>query len=204
MLLRCLSCHRDDLLENRQFCPHCGASVSFWLGEILSKGTTLRSHTYCLDEAMGKGSFGITYRAHHISLNHAVAIKEFYPVEYASRNPETQRLIIPNQYQEAYQRSLLRFLEEGRLLAKLSHPNVVKVHDLFEERNTAYLVMDLVQGKTLLQELENQPNRRLSSEQTDQKLLKNGGKIDIKTTLKYLILRKKALKFCMDNLHYPY
>ncbi|MGK7941114.1 MAG: protein kinase [Crocosphaera sp.] len=165
--MRCLNCHLDNLPEETQICPHCGAQVMSLLQEVLPPGTQLRSHTYCLDDAMGKGSFGITYRAHHTALNNPVAIKEFYPIEYISRNVETKLLIIPEKHQGAYQRSLSRFLEEGRILAKLDHPNVVKVRDLFEERNTAYIVMDLVQGKTLLQELENQPKYRLPIERVE-------------------------------------
>ena len=165
--MRCLNCHFDNLPEKSQICPHCGARVMYLLQEVLPKGTQLRSHTYCLDDAMGKGSFGITYRAHHTALNDPVAIKEFYPIEYVSRNIETKLLIIPEKYQRSYQKSLSRFLEEGRILAKLDHPNVVKVRDLFEEKNTAYIVMDLVQGKTLLQELESQPNHRLSLDRVE-------------------------------------
>ncbi|EAZ89003.1 protein kinase domain-containing protein [Crocosphaera chwakensis] len=165
--MRCLNCHLDNLPETTQLCPNCGAQVLSLLQEVLPQGTQLRSHTYCLDNAMGKGSFGITYRAHHTALKNPVAIKEFYPVEYVSRNIETKLLIIPAKHQDVYKRSLYRFLQEGQILAKLNHPNVVKVRDLFEERGTAYIVMELVQGKTLLQELENQPNKKLSPQRIE-------------------------------------
>ncbi|WP_198648319.1 serine/threonine-protein kinase, partial [Cyanothece sp. BG0011] len=157
----------DNLPDTTQRCPHCGAQVLSLLQEVLPQGTQLRSHTYCLDDAMGKGSFGITYRAHHTALKNPVAIKEFYPVEYVSRNVETKLLIIPAKHRDTYQRSLYRFLEEGQILAKLDHPNVVKVRDLFQERDTAYIVMDLVKGKTLLQELENQPHKKLSTDRIE-------------------------------------
>ncbi|MDJ0600088.1 MAG: protein kinase [Crocosphaera sp.] len=160
--MRCLNCHLDNLPETTQTCPNCGAQVVALLQEVLPQGTQLRSQTYCLEDAMGKGSFGITYRAHHTALKNPVAIKEFYPIEYVSRNIETKLLIIPEKHRDAYKRNLYRFLEEGQILAKLNHPNVVKVRDLFEERDTAYIVMELVQGKTLLQELENQPNKKLT------------------------------------------
>ena len=140
--MRCLNCHMDNLPETTQICPNCGAQVFLLLQEVLPKGTQLRSHTYCLENAMGKGSFGITYRAHHTALKNPVAIKEFYPVEYVSRNIETKLLIIPEKNRETYTRNLYRFLEEGQILAKLDHPNVVKVRDLFEERDTAYIVME--------------------------------------------------------------
>ena len=165
--MRCLNCHMDNLPETTQICPNCGAQVFSLLQEVLPKGTQLRSHTYCLENAMGKGSFGITYRAHHTALKNLVAIKEFYPVEYVSRNIETKLLIIPEKNRETYKRNLYRFLEEGQILAKLDHPNVVKVRDLFEERDTAYIVMELVQGKTLLKELEDQPEKKLSPDRVE-------------------------------------
>ncbi|WP_124972402.1 protein kinase domain-containing protein [Aphanothece sacrum] len=167
--MRCLNCHLDGLSPQTELCPQCGAHIPSLLREVLPQGTYLRcnqsqgvkSGTYCLDYAMGKGSFGITYRAHHQILNDVVAIKEFYPSQYATRNQHSLALNIPKNHRNTYQRSLARFLEEGRILAKLNHPNVVQVRDLFEESNTAYLVMDLVQGKTLLRELDSQPHRRL-------------------------------------------
>ncbi|MGK7885557.1 MAG: protein kinase [Crocosphaera sp.] len=165
--MRCLNCHLDNLPETTQICPNCGAQVPKLLQEVLPQGTQLRSHTYCLENAMGKGSFGITYSAYHTALKNPVAIKEFYPVEYVSRNIETKLLIIPEKNRDNYQRNLYHFLEEGQILAKLDHPNVVKVRDLFEERDTAYIVMDLVQGKTLLQEIENQPKKKLSPERIE-------------------------------------
>ncbi len=165
--MRCLNCHMDNLPETTQICPNCGAQVFSLLQEVLPKGTQLRSHTSCLENAMGKGSFGITYRAHHTALKNLVAIKEFYPVEYVSRNIETKLLIIPEKNRETYKRNLYRFLEEGQILAKLDHPNVVKVRDLFEERDTAYIVMELVQGKTLLKELEDQPEKKLSPDRVE-------------------------------------
>ncbi len=124
-------------------------------------GTLLRSATYRLDYALGRGSFGITYAAHHTSLDEVFAIKEFYPIEFALRDQTNQSVIVPQQAVHAYQRSLHRFIEEARILAKLSHPNVVRVYDMFEAHNTAYMVMDLIEGKTLTQILKAQPGRKL-------------------------------------------
>ena len=64
--------------------------------------------------------------------------------------------------QEIFQRGLQRFLPSGRILAKLNHPHVVRVTDLFEENETAYLVMELVTGKSLRKELDSQPHKKLS------------------------------------------
>jgi len=129
--------------------------------DLLPIGSLLRGGTYRIDYALGRGGFGITYRATHQNLEQFVAIKEFYPQEHVVRNTITRGISIPTTQQEAYEKGLQRFLREGRILAKLNHANVVRVQDLFEEQGTAYLVMELVTGKTLKDELESQPERRL-------------------------------------------
>jgi WD40 repeat protein len=91
-----------------------------------------------------------------------VAIKEFYPQEYASRNLHNGHLHIPPKQSKTYQKGLQRFLEEGQLLVHLNHEHVVQVRDLFEENNTAYLVMDLIEGQTLTTLLAAQPQKQLT------------------------------------------
>jgi serine/threonine protein kinase len=130
------------------------------LRDVLPPGTLLKD-TYRIDYALGRGGFGITYRAMHKDLELPVAIKEFYPQEHALREGKTGQLIVPNTKQDVYQRNLVRFLREGRILARLNHPNVVQVRDYCEERNTAYLVMELIRGKTLQDELNEQPEKKL-------------------------------------------
>jgi tetratricopeptide (TPR) repeat protein len=129
---------------------------------VLIPGTLLRGGDYQIDYALGRGGFGITYRAAHTFLEKVVAIKEFYPQEQAHREGETGRLTVPTSQEESYQRGLQRFEREGRTLAKLNHPNVVQVVDLFKERGTAYLVMELLAGNTLKDELDSQPGKKLS------------------------------------------
>lgn len=131
------------------------------LRDVLPTGTLLRSGAYRVDYALGRGGFGITYRAMHVALEQAVAIKEFYPQEYAVRASAAGTLMVSSAQNEAYQRALERFTWEGKILAGLDHPGIVRVSDLFTERGTAYLVMDLVTGRTLRNELDAQPDRRL-------------------------------------------
>lgn len=116
---------------------------------------------------LGRGGFGITYRGMHTALEQQVAIKEFYPQEHALREGTTGKLLVPTTKLEVYERGLGRFLREGRTLARLKHPNVVQVRDFFEERGTAYLVMELIAGKTLKDELESQPGKRLPIERVE-------------------------------------
>ncbi|MDF5727134.1 MAG: tetratricopeptide repeat protein [Rhizonema sp. PD38] len=134
------------------------------LRDVLAPGTLLRGGDYRIDYALGRGGFGITYRAAHTSLEKLVAIKEFYPQAQAHREGTTGRLTVPIPQEESYQRGLQRFEREGRTLARLNHPNVVSVVDFFKERGTAYLVMELLSGNTLKDELDSQLGKILPVE----------------------------------------
>ena len=165
--MRCLNCHCEEITPNIEICPKCGIYLPALLRDILTKGTLLRDNTYKIDYALGRGNFGITYCAQHSHLHHHVAIKEFYPQEYATRNQSTGDLCVPTNQQNAYSKGLKRFIQEGRMLVQLNHNHVVQVRDLFEERNTAYLVMDLIVGKTLTTILGEVPNRALAPERVE-------------------------------------
>jgi F-box protein 11 len=162
--LRCLHCRRDGIPITTELCPQCGVHLPSLLRDVLPGGVLLRSGAYRLDFALGRGGFGITYRAVHVALEQLVAIKEFYPQDYAMRAGASESLRPLASLEQTYRRSLERFVIEGRILASLSHPNVVRVQDLFEDRGTAYLVMELVPGQTLREELDAQPDKRMSVE----------------------------------------
>jgi serine/threonine protein kinase len=110
-------------------------------------------YLYQIDYPLGRGGFGITYQAIHLTLEKQVAIKEFYPQDQALRDRNTGYLIVPKDKQENYQRGLNSFLKEGKILAKINNNNVVRVENYFEERGTAYLVMELINGETLREKL---------------------------------------------------
>ncbi len=162
--MRCLNCRLDSIAKSTVICPRCGVHLPSLLRDVLPSETLLRGGDYQIDYALGRGGFGITYRAAHTRLEKLVAIKEFYPQEQVHREGATGRLTVPKTAQAAYERGLQRFEKEGRILAKLNHANVVKVIDFFKERGTAYLVMELLAGGTLRDELDSQPGKRLSVE----------------------------------------
>ena len=163
--MRCLNCGQNGISLNTETCAGCGVHLPTLLQNCLSPGTILWHDTYRIDYALGRGGFGITYRAFDQNLQKAVAIKEFFPQDYALREQTTGLLKVPStQKQEAYQRGLERFLREGHLLASLDHPGVVKIFNSFKEKGTAYLVMELVDGITLRDELNRQPGRKLPTE----------------------------------------
>lgn len=152
----CPVCRGDGISASTEICPHCGAYLPSLMRDMLTAGTMLRQGTYRIDEVIGRGGFGVTYKAFHTKLAQPVAIKEYFPQDFAVRNTANGELKVLTTYETVYQNSLKRFTREGRLLAKLDNLNIVGVHDLFEENGTAYLVMDLLNGRTLEQELKAQ------------------------------------------------
>jgi serine/threonine-protein kinase len=128
-------------------CPSCGAKRR--PAHALRPGTTLAGGTYVISDVLGHGGFGITYRALDTHLQREVAIKELFP-EGCVRGGST---VVPARgwSAEALAEARTGFAHEGRLLAGFSHPSVVRVFDHFEENQTAYMVMQLLVGRTLLQ-----------------------------------------------------
>ena len=95
------------------------------------------------------GVGGITYLGWNVALDIPVAIKEYLPVDLATR--ELDLSVVPQTTQAAsdFQWGLERFLDEARALARFQHPNIVRVHHFFEAPGTAYIAMDYVEGKDL-------------------------------------------------------
>lgn len=96
---------------------------------------------------LGQGGGGISYLAYDRALEREVVIKEHFPMGLCMR-AEGSAEVEPLD-EGLYTRALATFCREARILAGLNHPNVVKVHDIFEGSGTAYLVMEYVEGSTL-------------------------------------------------------
>jgi peptide/nickel transport system substrate-binding protein len=113
----------------------------------LSTGSSLQSGKYTIQETLGAGGFGITYRATDELLGRAVAIKELYP-QGCGREGNT--ITLGGHYTpERWDKAVAAFLREARLLANTDHPGIVTVYDYFRENNTAYMVMKYIKGTTL-------------------------------------------------------
>ncbi|MCK5876028.1 MAG: SUMF1/EgtB/PvdO family nonheme iron enzyme [Candidatus Marithrix sp.] len=109
---------------------------------------------YRILSVIGQGDFGITYLAQDTKQKHQVAIKEYFPDNLAIREDESVQPK-PQQDEKNFLWGLERFLQEGKSLANLQHPNVVRALDFFKENNTAYIVMEYEQGRSLESVLEN-------------------------------------------------
>jgi serine/threonine protein kinase len=112
---------------------------------------------YHIVSVLGQGGFGITYRARDAELGREIAIKEYLPAALAIRQDGTTVLPRSNSAAEDFAWGRDRFIAEGRTLAALHRvPGIVLVHDFFEANGTAYLVMELLGGQTLQEQVERQ------------------------------------------------
>ncbi|PSB23034.1 serine/threonine protein kinase [filamentous cyanobacterium Phorm 46] len=106
--------------------------------------TTLKTRPYRIDDILGMGGFGMTYKATHLQLKHQVVLKT--PNLGLQNDPE-------------YANFVRRFIREGQILAKFcqnAHPGIVRVSDLFEEAGLHCLVMDLIVGQSLFNTVRQQ------------------------------------------------
>ena len=116
----------------------------------LKQGAFLRHDTYRIEKVLGQGGFGITYLAMDLSLDRYVAIKEFFPKDYCDRNDTTSHVTLGTQSSFDFVNKLkTKFLKEARNIARFDNPNIIRIHSAFEENDTAYYVMDYIEGKTL-------------------------------------------------------
>ncbi len=118
---------------------------------------TILQRRYRIDTVLGEGGFGITYRGWDITLNAPVAIKEYYPRGLVTRSimvMETTQVVPISQdrYGQQFREGIEQVLEEARRMALFRStpvPGIVSVYDFFRENNTAYIVMEYVDGCTL-------------------------------------------------------
>ena len=129
----------------------------------LKPGTKLMHGQYTIESFLNAGGFGITYLAKD-SLDRKIVIKECFPGAFCRRS----RYVVQAR-SRAHQnelKSIVRlFVQEARSLAKLNHPNIVGVHQVFEDNDTAYMALDFVEGRDLLDTIED-PANALTAAQT--------------------------------------
>lgn len=153
---RCLGCMRE-YKEEYQVCPYCGYEVGTPPKEAyhMVPGTLLGGR-YMVGQVLGFGGFGVTYIGYDTTLERKVAIKEYLPSEFSTRIPgQTEITTYAGERTEQFNSGLNKFLEEAQMLAKLQTANgVVQIYNSFHENNTAYIIMEYLEGKTLKTYLE--------------------------------------------------
>ncbi len=131
-------------------------------GDELPNGTRLLQGQYEISQYLNAGGFGITYLAQD-SLDRRVVIKECFPSAMCCRRNRSVR--VRSAGNEDDFASIVKFFgQEARALAKLKHPNIVGVHQVFEDNNTSYMALDFVQGRDLLDIIEQEPGRLMPSD----------------------------------------
>jgi len=126
----------------------------------LSTGHRLQNGKYRIEKEIGHGGFGITYLARCYekiqgamgitSGYYMIVIKEFFWSRYCSRDANGYSVSISSTEGQMLMAQFKKKLQkEGEIISKLSHPNIVGILDIFEENNTAYLVMQYVEGESL-------------------------------------------------------
>ena len=121
---------------------------------------------YTIKSVLGQGGFGITYLGMDELYQRKVAIKEFFPQGIVTRNTEYEDTVTVTYVEEKadYEKGKERFLKEARTMAKFSkNEGIVKVLDFFEINNTAYIVMEYLEGITLKQYIRE--NQRITLEE---------------------------------------
>ena len=150
----------------------------------LQPNTTLQGGKYRIERVLGQGGFGITYLAVQTSLQRKVAIKEFFMKDFCSRDEATRTMSAPStgssKLVEQYRK---KFIKEARNLARLNHPHIISVIDVFEENGTVYYVMPYLIGGSL------------------QDYVKTHGTLSEQEAKKYVKQIASALKYMHEEQH---
>lgn len=156
----CPNCFAENYLQmgiysgNHQpyiYCSACGYQNRVQREErALPLGTCLRSR-YVIGRVLGIGGFGITYLAYDVSRKTRFAVKEYFPAEWAIRERNSCKIEPSSQSRrELYFHGRDVFSQEAGFLFQLREvPHIVSVWDYFMENETAYMVMDFLNGNTL-------------------------------------------------------
>ena len=160
----CYSCMKEKD-QAGGYCPYCGfKNEDYKYPSNYLRPLTPLNGKYLLGRALGAGGFGITYIALDLHLQVVVAVKELYLKKISARE-ESKTISVNSKDKTLFEDNKKRFLQEARVLAMFNEKDnegVVMVKDHFEENNTAYIVMEYLDGHTLKELVK---KNRLSFEQ---------------------------------------
>ena len=155
---RCMKC-MHALAAGETFCSECGRPYGSVETEPFAlKPGTILDGKYLVGEMLGQGGFGITYIGFDLLLEQKVAIKEYYPMSTGMVSRENSTTVVWSSavmQKSGMEKGFDSFLKEARKMAKLGGiPGVVGVKSVFIQNETAYIVMDFIEGETLLKKLQ--------------------------------------------------
>lgn len=152
----CYECMKE-IKDGSKFCYYCGKSTQSDVQPNLLKPGTILHNQYLVGNVIGEGGFGITYVGLDLSLDMKIAIKEFYPAGFANRNNTVSNSVTLNYENEGeyFRTGVERFLREAKSIAKFhNEKGIVDVRAFFEENDTAYIIMEYLEGENLSQKLK--------------------------------------------------
>lgn len=163
----CINCFRNT--GGEEVCMHCGYIQSDKPKQLCHLYPhTILNERYIIGRVINNGGFGVVYKAYDMKLENIVAIKELLPTQNSmvNRVPNTTD-VIPVNEQRAQQFELFKqkFLQEARTMAQFSQcESIVRIYDYFAANNTAYLVMEFLDGVTLREYLDSNQNKQIDFE----------------------------------------
>ena len=116
----------------------------------LKPGTLLQGGKYRIEKVLGQGGFGITYLAEQSGLDRKVAIKEFFMKEHCNRDGETSFVSVPSEgSKDLVETFRQKFIKEAKTIAGMDNHHIIRIIEIFEEKGTAYYVMEYLSGGSL-------------------------------------------------------
>ena len=167
---RCYGCMR--LKSGSTVCEYCGYDENTSNEQHQISAGTILKEQYLIGKVLGQGGFGITYLGWDLYLDIPVAIKEYFPSGTVMREASVSMEVVSysGDVGVRFRNNKERFMREAKMLARFSQvPEIVQVKNFFLANNTAYIVMEYVQGITLKQYVK-----------------EKGGKLSVEETLEYM------------------
>ena len=149
--MRCFHC-MNSIPDGAALCPYCNETPSKENPPYCLTAGTVLKNKYIIGNVIGEGGFGITYAGWDLALGQKIAVKEYYPSICANRSHTGDNQVIPGQASKGqyFRMGKERFTQEAQSAAQFSgEAGIVKILDYFEENDTAYIVMNYVEGGNL-------------------------------------------------------
>lgn len=145
----CLNCFQIMEAAKMQ-CDNCHYHQPSSFNPTYLKPPYRLGSQYIIGRVLGHGGFAVTYLGYDRNLGTRVAIKEYFPAEFATRAPDGENVMpYSGEKQALFQLGKEKFISEARLLATLRNPNIIRIRQFIEACNTAYFIMEYLEGGTL-------------------------------------------------------